>query len=242
MTSIFDQWGRFIAVTALHVTDNTVTDIKTPEKNGYRALQVGSGLFFLSIIIHDLSSFQSHLIFLSQIGAWNAKEKHVKKPQLFMFKAKGLQPKRRLKEFYVTEDAVLPVGTQIDVRHFVPGQFVDVRGRTIGKGFQGGMKRHGFRGLPASHGVSISHRSIGATGMEQDPGKVIKGKKMPGQMGGRFRVQYNLKVMLVFTEVLPLSPSLIHSLAVTRLMIERNSLYISFSISPCFTHRNKLYM
>ena len=99
------------------------------------------------------------------------------------FAAQGVPPRSVLSEFRVTADAVLPVGTALDVRHFVPGQFVDVRGTSQGKGFQGAMKRHGFKGQSASHGNSVSHRVLGSTGQRQDPGKVIKGKKMPGHMG-----------------------------------------------------------
>lgn len=102
--------------------------------------------------------------------------------------------KRKLKEFQVTEDALLPLGTPIGVRHFVPGQYVDVTGITRGKGFQGGMKRWGMKGGPASHGASLSHRSIGSTGQRDAPGKVFKGKKMPGRMGAKQRTVKNVWV------------------------------------------------
>ncbi|URE06911.1 Ribosomal protein L3 [Musa troglodytarum] len=122
---------------------------------------------------------------VSQVGAGQKKEKHLTKPEVGHFRAQGVPLKRKLKEFPVTEDALLPVGTQITVRHFIPGQYVDVTGITRGKGFQGGMKRWGFAGMPASHGASLSHRSIGSTGQRDAPGKVFKGKKMPGRMGGK---------------------------------------------------------
>ncbi|RYQ99798.1 hypothetical protein HN51_050044 [Arachis hypogaea] len=102
--------------------------------------------------------------------------------------------KRKLRDFPVTEDALLPVGTSLNVRHFVPGQYVDITGITKGKGFQGGMKRHGFKGMLASHGASLSHRSIGSTGQRDAPGKVFKGKKMPGRMGGEQRTVKNVWV------------------------------------------------
>ncbi|KAL4585037.1 hypothetical protein LXL04_009650 [Taraxacum kok-saghyz] len=103
------------------------------------------------------------------------------------FGAQGVPLKRKLREFPVTEDALLPLGTQIGVRHFVPGQYVDVTGITKGKGFQGAMKRWGFKGGPASHGASFSHRCPGSTGQRDAPGKVFKGKKMHGRMGGKQR-------------------------------------------------------
>lgn len=110
------------------------------------------------------------------------------------FRSQGVLLKRKLKEFPVTEDALLPVGTTISVRHFVPGQFVDVIGITKGKGFAGGMKRHGFSGMPASHGASLSHRSIGSTGQRDSPGRVFKNRKMPGRMGGVQRTVKNVWV------------------------------------------------
>ncbi|XP_020274208.1 50S ribosomal protein L3-2, chloroplastic-like isoform X3 [Asparagus officinalis] len=108
----------------------------------------------------------------SRIGIGQKKEKHLTKPEVGHFRAQGIPLKRKLKEFPVTEDALLPVGTPITVRHFVPGQHVDVIGITRGKGFQGGMKRWGFKGMPASHGTSLTHRNIGSTGQRDAPGKV----------------------------------------------------------------------
>ncbi|ONK63053.1 uncharacterized protein A4U43_C07F10930 [Asparagus officinalis] len=122
------------------------------------------------------------------------KEKHLTKPEVGHFRAQGIPLKRKLKEFPVTEDALLPVGTPITVRHFVPGQHVDVIGITRGKGFQGGMKRWGFKGMPASHGTSLTHRNIGSTGQRDAPGKVFKGKKMPGHMGAAQRTVKNVWV------------------------------------------------
>jgi large subunit ribosomal protein L3 len=112
----------------------------------------------------------------------------------------NVEPKRKLAEFRVTEDAVIPVGAEITADHFVPGQFVDVAGISIGKGFAGGMKRWNFGGLRASHGVSISHRSIGSTGGRQDPGKTFKNKKMPGHMGVERVTTLNLKVVQLDVE------------------------------------------
>jgi large subunit ribosomal protein L3 len=118
-----------------------------------------------------------------QVGCTTPRAQRVSKPASGLFASLGLPPKMHLAEFHVTPDALLPVGTPLLAQHFMPGQFVNVQGVTQGKGFQGAMKRHGFGGQPASHGNSVSHRALGATGCRQDPGRVMKGKKMPGHMG-----------------------------------------------------------
>ncbi|KAM5568536.1 hypothetical protein ABKV19_016208 [Rosa sericea] len=165
MSARWDKWGARVPITVLWVDDNIVSQVKTPEKEGISALQIGCG---------------------------QKKAKHLTKPEVGHFRAQGVPLKRKLREFPVTEDALLPVGMSIGVRHFVPGQYVDVTGITRGKGFQGGMKRHGFRGMPASHGASKSHRSIGSTGQRDDAGRVFKGRKMPGRMGGKQRTVKNV--------------------------------------------------
>jgi large subunit ribosomal protein L3 len=138
------------------------------EKNGYTALQLGIG---------------------------RAKVKNVSKAERGRFAVAKVEPKQKLAEFRVSEDALIPVGAEITADHFVPGQFVDVTGTTLGKGFAGGMKRWNFGGLRASHGVSVSHRSIGGTGGRQDPGKTFKNKKMPGHLGVEQVTTQNLRVV-----------------------------------------------
>jgi large subunit ribosomal protein L3 len=170
MTRIFDDKGRHVPVSVLVVGDCRVVAVKSSDgADGYSAVQLGSG---------------------------HAREKNVKKPVLGHIKKSGLDflPKV-LKEFRVSPDCALAVGDSLLPSHFVAGQFVDVAGITIGRGYQGGMKRWGFRGLEASHGVSVSHRSLGSTGQRQDPGKVFKNKKMPGRMGGKTVTMQNLRVV-----------------------------------------------
>jgi large subunit ribosomal protein L3 len=130
-----------------------------------------------------------------QLGAGKAKAKNVSKPQRVAFGKAEVEPKARVVEFRVAEDALLDVGAHISADHFVPGQLVDVAGVTQGKGFAGAMKRWGFGGLRATHGVSVSHRSHGSTGNRQDPGRVFKNKKMAGHMGARNRTQQNLEIV-----------------------------------------------
>ncbi|XP_028113783.1 50S ribosomal protein L3-2, mitochondrial-like isoform X1 [Camellia sinensis] len=167
MTALWDKWGARVPISILWLDDNIVSQVKTPQNEGISALQIGCG---------------------------HKKEKHLTKPEVGHFRAQGVPMKRKLREFPVSEDALLPLGFSIGVRHFVPGQFVDVTGITRGKGFQGGMKRWGMKGNPASHGASLSHRSIGSTGQRDAPGKVFKGRKMPGRMGGKQRTVKNVWV------------------------------------------------
>ena len=172
MTRVFDEAGRHVPVSVLKVDACKVVAVKSEEgKDGYSALQLGSG---------------------------DAKEKRLSKPVLGHLKKAdlGTLPKI-LKEFRVSPDCALSVGDELLPSHFVPGQFVDIEGATIGKGFQGGMRRWGFRGLEASHGVSVSHRSLGSTGQRQDPGKVFRNKKMPGHMGSETITIQNLKIVEV---------------------------------------------
>ena len=168
MTRIFTDAGEHIPVTVLKLDNVQVVGHRTNDKNGYVALQLGSG----------------------ERRANNM----IKSDREYFAKVK-IEPKRKLGEFRVSDDAVIPVGAEITADHFVVGQFVDVTGTTIGKGFAGGMKRWNFGGLRATHGVSVSHRSIGSTGGRQDPGKTFKNKKMPGHMGDRRITTQNVKVV-----------------------------------------------
>jgi large subunit ribosomal protein L3 len=168
MTRLFSDSGEHVPVTVLQLLQCQVIAHRTKDKNGYVALQLGSGPRRTSNMI---------------------------KADRGYFAKANVEPKRKLAEFRVTEDALIPVGAEITADHFVIGQFVDVCGTSIGKGFAGGMKRWNFGGLRASHGVSISHRSIGSTGGRQDPGKTFKNKKMPGHMGVDRVTTLNLKVV-----------------------------------------------
>jgi len=170
MSRIFEVDGTHVPVTVLQVNGLEVVAVKTQEKDGYTSVQLGCG---------------------------DIKAKNLTKPMKGYFAKANVEPKSKLAEFRVSEDCLLNVGDKLSVEHFVPGQFVDVCGTSIGKGFAGVMKRHNFAGLEASHGVSISHRSHGSTGQRQDPGKVFKGKKMAGHMGAERVTVQNLKVVLV---------------------------------------------
>ncbi len=169
-SSYFEDEGKFSHVTILKVEDCIVSKTKTIEKDGYNAIQ--------------LASIDT-----------NKDLNKIKKPQRKNFSLIKLNPKKILKEFRVDLDNMLEVGTILNVQHFKKDQFVDVRGCTIGKGFAGVMKRHNFSGLRASHGVSISHRSHGSTGQNQDPGRVFKGKKMAGRMGATNITKQNLQIV-----------------------------------------------
>lgn len=173
MTRLFQEDGRHVPVTVLALEDNQVVQVRTAERDGYVALQLGAGV---------------------------AKQKNVAKPQREHFAKANVSLKQRVVEFRVADDAVLEVGSTIAASHFVPGQLVDVAGHTQGKGFAGAMKRWNFGGMRATHGVSISHRAHGSTGNRQDPGRVFKNKKMAGHMGDRERTQQNLEVVRVDDE------------------------------------------
>ena len=168
MTRIFTDAGEHIPVTVLHLNNCQVIAQRTEEKNGYTALQLGSGL---------------------------AKVKNVSRAERGHFATARVEPKSRVAEFRVSPENLIDIGAEITADHFVEGQYVDASGSSVGKGFAGAMKRHGFKGLRASHGVSVSHRSHGSTGQCQDPGKVFKGKKMAGHMGDKQVTTLNLRIV-----------------------------------------------
>ena len=169
-TSYFSDAGASSNVTIIKVEDCVVSNVKTLEKHGYNAVQLAS-------IDTDKDI------------------KLINKPQRKNFTSIKISPKKILKEFRVDNKNLLDVGTTLTVTHFKKDQFIDLSGISIGKGFAGVMKRHNFGGLRASHGVSISHRSHGSTGQNQDPGRVFKGKKMAGRMGAKKVTKQNLKVI-----------------------------------------------
>lgn len=170
MTRVYTEEGVNVPVTVLRMENVQVVAQRTEDKNGYTAVQLGAG---------------------------KAKVKNVTKPMRGHFAVAKVEPKRKLAEFRVSNDNLLNVGDEIIAAHYLPGQFVDVTGTTIGKGFAGAMKRHNFGGLRASHGVSVSHRSHGSTGQCQDPGKVFKGKKMAGHMGNTRVTTQNIQIVSV---------------------------------------------
>ena len=168
MTRLFSEEGAHVPVTVLKVDKCEVVGVRTAERDGYTAVQLG-------------------------VGA--AKVKNVTKAMRGHFAKANVEPKRRLAEFRVSADAVLELGAELGADHFVAGQFVDVTGTTIGKGFAGSMKRWNFHGLRATHGVSVSHRSHGSTGNRQDPGRTFPNKKMAGHLGVEQVTTQNLRVV-----------------------------------------------
>jgi len=170
MTSVYTETGEETPVTVLHVENCQVVANKTTARDGYNAIQLGVG---------------------------KARAKNTSKALRGHYAKAKVEPKRKLAEFRVDENALVEPGTELVASHFVPGQYVDVSGNTIGKGFAGVMKRHNFAGLEASHGVSVSHRSHGSTGQRQDPGRVFKGKKMAGHMGTTRVTVQNLQIVQV---------------------------------------------
>lgn len=168
MMTLFGEKGVQTPVTVLKLDGCTVVDVRTKERDGYTALQ---------------------------LGARTAKAKNVSKPLQGHFAKAKVEPKQKLVEFRVSEDCVVPVGSVFSVKHFIVGQKVDVSGTSIGKGFAGVMKRHNFGGDNASHGVSLTHRAIGSTGMREWPGKVFKNRPMPGQLGNEKVTVQGLKVV-----------------------------------------------
>ncbi len=173
MTRIFDADGRHVPVTVLKVEECQVVAQRTQDKDGYTAVQLGVG---------------------------QAKVSRVSKAMRGVFAKAKVEPKKKLVEFRVTPENLIDVGATLSVEHFVPGQLVDIRGTTTGKGFAGAMKRWNFGGLRATHGVSVSHRSHGSTGQRQDPGKVFKNKKMAGHLGAETVTTQNLKIVAVYPD------------------------------------------
>ena len=170
MTRIFDETGAHIGVTAFKVDSNQVIRVTDLDKQGYLAVQVGAG---------------------------ERKASRTTKPQKGHFAKSKVEPKQVVHEFRIPAEGLLEVGAEISAAHFVPGQYVDVTSTTVGRGFAGVIKRWNFGGMPASHGVSVSHRAHGSTGGRQDPGRVFKNKKMAGHKGVKQRTQMNLKVVAI---------------------------------------------
>ncbi len=168
MTRVYNDAGEHIPVTVLRMDSCQVVAQRTEDKNGYTAVQLGAG---------------------------HSKVKNTSKALRGQFAAASVEPKAKLVEFRVSEENLIDIGTELTANHFVAGQLVDVTGTTIGKGFAGAMKRHNFGGLRATHGVSVSHRSHGSTGSNQDPGRVWKGKRMAGHMGQTRVTTQNLEVV-----------------------------------------------
>ena len=168
MTRLFQADGRHVPVTVLQLENVQVVAVREKNRDGYTAVALGAG---------------------------TAKAKNVAKPQRGAFGKAKVEPKAKIVEFRVDEDALLEIGATISADHFIAGQLVDIQGVTQGKGFQGGMKRWGFGGMRATHGVSVSHRALGSTGQRQDPGRVFKNKKMAGHMGAKNRTQQNLEIV-----------------------------------------------
>ena len=173
MTRVFTEDGNHTPVTVLQLDGLQVVAQRTADRDGYTAVQLGAG---------------------------KAKAKRTPKAMRGHFAKASVEPKRKLVEFRVSEDALLEPGAELSAEHFTPGQRVDVAGQSIGKGFAGAMKRWNFGGLRASHGVSISHRAHGSTGQCQDPGKVFKGKKMAGHLGAERVTTQGLEIVRVDAE------------------------------------------
>ncbi|GJL85931.1 MAG: hypothetical protein DHS20C02_17060 [Micavibrio sp.] len=168
MTRVFDEDGRHVPVTVLKIDECQVVSVRSEEKDGYVAVQLGAG---------------------------KAKTNRTSKANRGHFAKAKVEPKKKLAEFRVSNENILEVGAELGPNHFVKGQYVDVTATSIGKGFAGAMKRHNFGGMRATHGVSISHRAHGSTGQCQDPGRVFKGKKMAGQMGNERVTTQSLEVV-----------------------------------------------
>lgn len=173
MSSMFTEQGNRITITFLQLEDLQVVGKKTIERDGYNAVVIGSTI---------------------------KKASKVSKSMKKVFANAKVEPRKILKEFRVSSDNMLEIGSELKASHFKPGQYIDVSGKSIGKGFAGVMKRHNFRGLEETHGVSISHRSHGSTGQCQDPGKVFKGKKMAGHLGDAKVTVQNLRIIEVDAE------------------------------------------
>jgi large subunit ribosomal protein L3 len=173
MTRFFDEAGQHVPVTVLSLEGCQVTGQRTKERDGYVALQLGAGA---------------------------KKPKNTSNAMRGHFAKASVEPKRIVAEFRVDEDSLIDVGAEITADHFLAGQKVDIQGCTVGKGFQGGMKRWNFGGLRATHGVSVSHRSLGSTGQRQDPGRTFKGKKMAGHLGQETVTTLNLTIWKVDAE------------------------------------------
>ncbi len=205
MTRIFENDGKHCPVSVLQLVATRILDVREDKQVAKRATNLSSsqgaqkeGQEEAQATADDATKPEAKFNVL--VAAGEQKKKRLTKPMQGLFEKANCPPMRKIVSFKVSQDCLPEKGTELSAAHFLEGQFVDVSAISIGKGFAGAMKRHGFKGLRATHGVSVSHRSMGSTGNREFPGKVFKGKKMPGRLGGKRITTQNLKVVALDTE------------------------------------------